>query len=216
MTSDEVVELLTKEYGHQEWHPRADPISELIFTILSQHTADTNSKRAFRRLLDSFGSWQAIAEGEVERIEEAILSGGLGRVKAVRIKAVLQEILKQKGSFDLSFLAPMKLEGAKAWLRSLPGVGPKTAACVLLFSLGRPVIPVDTHLHRVARRLGLIGDRVSPEEAHELLEAQVPPEARYQFHVSLIEHGRKICRAQHPRCALCPLRHGCPSAFRFP
>jgi endonuclease-3 len=145
-------------------------------------------------------------------IAEAIRVGGLARVKAPRIKAVVEGVWARRGSFDLAFLAQMPLEEAKAWLRSLPGVGPKTAACVLLFALGRPALPVDTHVHRVARRLGLVPLRVGAADAHELLEDMLAADEVYPFHMSLIKHGRRICKAQRPLCPRCVLVRGCPSA----
>jgi len=139
--------------------------------------------------------------------------GGLARVKAPRIKAIVEEVWARLDSFNLAFLAEMPLEGAKAWLRSLPGVGPKTAACVLLFALGRPALPVDTHVHRLAKRLGLVPRQAGAEDAHELLEGMLAPAEVYPFHMSLIKHGRRICKAQRPLCPQCVLASGCPSAL---
>jgi len=207
----EIIELLQKEYGSINWRSRTDPLSELIMTILSQNTSDHNSRRAFDSLLKRFGSWEAVAEGSVEDITEAIRLGGLAQVKAPRIKKILQQIQAQRGSLDLRFLKKMPVAEAKTWLRSLPGVGPKTAACVLLFSLGRPVLPVDTHIHRVAKRVGLIDSRVSAEKAHEILGSMVPAEDVYQFHIHMIEHGRRVCKAQRPRCHECILVKVCPT-----
>lgn len=207
----EIVQLLSKEYGSITWRSRTDPLSELIVTILSQNTSDHNSRRAFASLLSRFGSWEAVAGGRVEDIAEAIKLGGLARVKAPRIKNILEQIQAQRGSLDLMFLKKMPVNRAKAWLQDLPGVGPKTAACVLLFSLGKPVLPVDTHIHRVAQRLGLIDSRVSAEKAHEILGDMVPARDVYLFHILMIEHGRRVCKAQHPRCRECVLLKGCPT-----
>ena len=207
----EIIKLLAKEYGSITWRSRTDPLSELIMTILSQNTSDHNSRRAFDSLLTRFGGWEAVAEGSVEDIAEAIKLGGLAQVKAPRIKKILEQIQAQRGSLDLKFLKKMPVAEAKAWLRGLPGVGPKTAACVLLFSLGKPVLPVDTHIHRVAKRLGLIGSRVSAEKAHEILGDMVPADDVYRFHILLIEHGRRVCKAQRPRCRECVLLKGCPT-----
>jgi len=207
----EIVQLLSKEYGSITWRSRTDPLSELIVTILSQNTSDHNSRRAFDSLLSRFGSWEAVAGGRVEDIAEAIKLGGLARVKAPRIKEILEQIQAQRGSLDLMFLKKMPVARAKAWLQDLPGVGPKTAACVLLFSLGKPVLPVDTHIHRVAQRLGLIDSRVSAEKAHEILGDMVPARDVYLFHILMIEHGRRVCKAQHPRCRECVLLKGCPT-----
>jgi endonuclease III len=207
----EIIDLLAKEYGAITWRSRTDPLSELILTILSQNTSDHNSRRAFDSLLSRFGSWKAVAEGSVEDIAEAVKLGGLAQVKAPRIKQILQQIQKERGSLDLEFLKKMPVAEAKTWLRSLPGVGPKTAACVLLFSLGKPVLPVDTHINRVAKRLGLIDSRVSAEKAHEVLGDMVPPRHVYQFHIHMIEHGRRVCKAQRPRCRGCVLLKVCPT-----
>jgi len=207
----EIIKLLVKEYGSITWRSRTDPLSELIMTILSQNTSDHNSRRAFSSLLSRFGSWEAVAESSVEDIAEAIKLGGLAQVKAPRIKKILEQIQAQRGSLDLGFLKKMPVAEAKAWLQSLPGVGPKTAACVLLFSLKKPVLPVDTHIHRVAKRLGLIDSRVSAEKAHEILGGMVPAKDVYRFHILIIEHGRRVCKSQRPRCRECMLLKGCPT-----
>jgi len=207
----EIIDLLAKEYGSITWRSRTDPLSELIMTILSQNTSDHNSRRAFDSLLSRFGSWEAVAEGSVEDIAEAIKLGGLAQVKAPRIKQILEQIQAQRGSLDLKFLKKMPVAEAKAWLQSLPGVGPKTAACVLLFSLKKPVLPVDTHIHRVAKRLGLTDSRVSAEKAHEILGGIVPARDVYRFHILIIEHGRRVCKSQRPRCQQCVLLKGCPA-----
>jgi len=201
---------LAQKYGALKWDLPQDPLSELILTLLSQNTSGQNTRRAFSSLRERFGSWEAVAEASVEDIAQAIKGGGLAQVKAARIKAILETIRRERGGLDLSFLAELPLPEAKAWLRKLPGVGPKTVACVLLFSLGRPVLPVDTHVYRVSRRLGLISARVSPERAQEELERQLPPEEFERFHLSLIEHGRRVCRARRPHCELCILRQECP------
>ena len=208
----EIIELLRREYGELPWRPHGDPMTELILTILSQNTSDANSGRAFARLRLRFTTWEALLGADPREIEEAIQVGGLARIKAPRIKAILEEVWQRLGSFDLSFLKEMPLAEAKAWLRSLPGVGPKTAACVLMFALGMPALPVDTHVYRVARRLGLVSAQTGAEKAHELLEGMLAPEEVYSFHMSLIRHGRRICRAQRPLCPQCPLAPRCPSA----
>jgi len=207
----EIIDLLADRYGSITWRSRTDPLSELIMTILSQNTSDHNSRRAFDSLRIRFGSWEAVARGGVEDIAEAIKLGGLAQVKAPRIKQILEQIQAQRGSLDLKFLKKMPVAEAKTWLRSLPGVGPKTAACVLLFSLGKPVLPVDTHILRVAKRLGLIDSRVSAEKAHEILGDMVPAKDVYQFHIHMIEHGRRVCKAQRPRCRECVLLKVCPT-----
>ena len=143
----------------------------------------------------------------------AIHVGGLSRIKAPRIQAVLEEVQRRTGGWNLAFLRDFPLPEAKAWLRSLPGVGPKTAACVLLFAVGLPALPVDTHVYRVARRLGLIEQRLSPDEAHDALERLVAPEQVYEFHMLLIQHGRRLCKAPRPLCHACPLNDICPSSL---
>ena len=215
VTAEDVISLLGKEYGPTQWEPRLDPASELVSTVLSQHTSDINSERAFQNLMDTFGSLEAVAEADVERIAEAVWMGGLARVKAPRIKAVLQMVLKEPGSLELDFLGEMPLAEAKAWLTRLPGVGPKTAAIILCFALGMPAMPVDTHIHRVSKRLGLIGPKVTADAAHDILEAMVKPEEVFAFHVYLITHGRRVCKAQRPHCQSCVLACGCPSRDGF-
>ncbi len=207
----ELLHLLEQEYGTREWQPGEEAVSVLVRTILSQNTSDTNSGRAFASLLAAFGDWEAITASDPQDIARSINQGGLANIKAIRIKLVLQRIQERQGSLALDFLKRLPLPEAKAWLRELPGVGPKTASCVLLFALGKPALPVDTHVLRVSKRLGLVDSRVSAEAAQELLEALVPPQHVYQFHVHLIEHGRKVCQAQRPRCNRCVLRKDCPS-----
>ncbi len=203
---------LRQEYGPRRWQPGRDPLSELVAVVLSQNTSDANSHRAYASLVDRFGDWEAVAAAEAGEIARAIRAGGLAGIKAPRIKAILEEIRARRGSLDLGFLAGMGLDGARAWLRGLPGVGPKTAGCVLLFSLGMPAMPVDTHVYRVARRLGLVDSRASVEKAHEILEAMVPPADVYELHMLLVEHGRRTCKARRPRCSDCALRDLCPGA----
>jgi len=210
VTPQLVVERLSQVYGQPQWRPHGDPLSELVLTVLSQNTSDANSGRAFMRLRARFPTWEEVLAAPVEALEEAIRIGGLARIKAQRIKALLAEILRRCGSFDLSFLARLPLEEAQAWLEALPGVGPKTAACVLLFALGRPALPVDTHVHRVARRLGLVPGGAGAARAQEMLQASVPSELVFPFHVLLIRHGRRLCRARGPQCPRCPLADVCP------
>ena len=207
-----VLARLRPRYGALRWRPHGDGVSELVLTILSQHTNDTLSGKAFARLLATFPDWDTIATAPTELVTEAIRDGGLARQKAPRIQAVLAQVRETRGAYDLSFLKDMPLDEAKAWLRALPGVGPKTAACVLMFALGLPALPVDTHVYRVSRRLGLIGPKVTEAQAHAALEALVPVEDVYAFHVALIKHGRYTCTAQRPRCDICPLNDICPSS----
>ena len=211
----EITRRLAALYGEPVWRPHGDPMSELVLTILSQNTSDTNSGRAFMRLRQRFPKWEDLLAVDPEDIIPTIQAGGLGRIKAPRLKAILEEVHYRLGSFDLIFLKDQPLDEAKAWLRSLPGVGPKTAACVLMFALGRPALPVDTHVYRVAQRLGLVPAKAGAAEAHDILEAILDPEEIYPFHISLIKHGRRICRAQRPLCERCPLLDGCPAGQRF-
>ena len=207
----DVMEYLGPIYGPVEWEPRYNPAEELVYTILSQHTSDINSERAFGSLMSRFEDLDAIADAPQEEIEEAIRSGGLAQQKSARIKEVLNMVRDELGSFDLTFLGEMEMEEAKAWLKRLPGIGPKTAAIILCFSLGMPAMPVDTHIHRVSQRLRLIGPKVSADKAHDILESKVPPEDVFPFHMYLIRHGRQVCKAQRPRCDECVLAWGCPS-----
>jgi endonuclease-3 len=214
MPVPEIVLRLRAVYGDIPWRPHGDAVTELVLTILSQHTADTNSGRAFANLLVRFADWDAIREAALEDVVAATRAAGLSTTKAPRIQAVLRKIRDERGSYDLSFLADLPLEDARAWLTGLPGVGPKTAACVLMFALGRPALPVDTHVYRVAKRLGLLAPKATAAAAHQILEAMVPAELMYEFHVGLIKHGRHVCRALQPACAACVLSSGCPSAFK--
>lgn len=202
---------LVETYGVPEWVPDGDPLGGLIGTILSQNTSDVNSERAYRQLVTAFPGWEVVRDAPTEAVAAAIRSGGLAELKAERIQRVLRILSERQGGGapSLAVLDELDLEAAQAYLRTLPGVGPKTAACVLLFSLGRPAFPVDTHVWRVTRRLGLIGPRVSAEAAHEALARLIPTEWRHTMHVNLIRHGRAICHAQRPECGRCPLRAEC-------
>lgn len=203
-----VHELLLAEYGDRVWQP-SDPVATLISTILSQNTNDVNRDRAFKRLCDRFPTWDAVRDAEPEDLIEAVRPAGLAPTKSPRIQAVLRLITATQGGISLDFLDELSVEEAKAWLLDLPGVGPKTAAIVLLFALGRPAFPVDTHIHRVARRLGVIPDRTSREKAHELLAQLVPPDLYYVLHINLIAHGRAVCHARSPEHESCVIRDRC-------
>ena len=209
------VALLDDFYGRPVLSPRYPPVDELIFTVLSQNTADVNTERTFAALKARFPEWTAARDASAEEIEEAIALGGLAHTKAPRIRHILEAISTHTGAPDLSVLDGMSDDEAQAYLTALPGVGPKTAACVLLFSLERPVMPVDTHVYRLARRLGIISDKVTADQAHPLLTqlagtggaAQI-----YAAHVDFVRHGRRICHARRPACGECPLAGICPSA----
>src|SRR3989337_2470724 len=186
----EIVARLSALYGRPVWRPHGDAMTELVLTILSQNTSDTNSGRAFMSLISRFPTWGELMAAPPGEIENEIQMGGLAATKAPRIKAVLEEVWRRLGSFDLSLLGEMPLDEAKGWLRSLPGVGPKTAACVLMFALGRPALPVDTHVGRVAQRLGPVAAKTGAAPARRLLEGMLAPQDVYPFHMALIEHGR--------------------------
>jgi endonuclease-3 len=212
---DRAVRLLDDFYGRPVLSPRYPPVDELVFTVLSQNTADVNTERTFASLKARFPEWTAARDASADEIERAIALGGLAHTKAPRIKKILEAISAPGGAPDLSVLDGLTDEEAQEYLTGLPGVGPKTAACVLLFALKRPVMPVDTHVHRVARRLGVIGEKVTAEQAHPLLtELAGPDDAAqiYAAHVDFVKHGRRICRARRPACGECPLAGVCPSA----
>jgi endonuclease-3 len=200
---------LVEYYGEFVWRSHGEPMGELVGTILSQNTSDVNSGRAFESLKQRFPTWSAVMEAPTIELAEAIHVGGLAQIKAARIQAVLQRIYAERGSFDLGFLHRMSVEEARSWLTSLKGVGPKTASCVLLFSFGMPALPVDTHVHRVSLRLGLVPPKTSPEQTSAILERMLSGDLYYSFHMHLIRHGREICKAQRPRCALCPVAGIC-------
>jgi len=197
---------LRQMYGVPINEPNRKPIDELVLTILSQHTNDRNSGRAFAALKERFPTWDEVRDAPVAEVEEAIRPGGLAQQKAPRIQTILRE-LGPEPSLDWTETAP--LEESRAFLLSLNGVGRKTAACVLLFSWGLPDIPVDVHIHRVGGRLGLFPEKASLERAHDEMLALVPSEDVYEFHLNLIRHGRTICRPK-PRCGECELRRMCP------
>ena len=205
----DICALLEEEYGRPDTKPRYGPLDEFILTILSQNTSAANYTRAFGRLRERFGSWEEVRTAPVSEIEDAIRPGGLANVKAPRIKRALDELLERTGSLSLDFLAQMPDGEARDFLMGFDGVGIKTASCVLMFSLNRPVLPVDTHVHRLSARLGLIDGRVSAESAHHVLQEIVPEELVYSFHVGLVTHGRRVCRAQNPACGECALLELC-------
>jgi endonuclease-3 len=200
---------LIEVYGDPQWRSHLDPISEVVSTMLSQNTSDVNRDRAFERLETRFDDWETVRDARVEAIEQAIRPAGLAQQKAPRIKGALQFITQERGELSLDFLTDMSVADAKAWLTQIKGIGPKTAAIILLFSLDMPAFPVDTHVHRVTQRLGLIGPRVSAEKAHDILEDLLPAAYYYPFHLNVIRHGREICHARNPQCEICPLQELC-------
>jgi endonuclease-3 len=206
----EIIDLLEQEYGIPERSHHTQPLESLVVTILSQNTNDVNRDRAYRSLRQRFPSWQALHDAPSREIAQAIRVGGLSNIKSKRIKQILHAIKKERGSFDLSFLRKLPPEEAEAKLLSYKGVGPKTAKCVILFSLGKEVFPVDTHIHRLSRRLGLVPENSTRDQTHERMAALVPPDKMHSFHLNLIAHGRKTCKARDPRCLDCFLGHLCP------
>jgi len=204
-------------FGGELAPPRAvDPLDELILTVLSQHTSDLNAERAFADLQRVFpAGWQQVVDAPTVEVADAIRSGGLANSKAPRIQAILREVRDREGSFDLTSLRAMSDDEARAYLIGLPGIGPKTAAVVLSFALGRDAMPVDTHVHRVTRRLGLIPPKATAERADRILHELVPDGMRTPLHVAFIRLGREICKAPTPRCRQCPLKDLCPTAPRY-
>lgn len=204
----EIDRRLAAAYGQMEYPPHLDPVSQLVGTILSQNTNDRNRDLAFDRLRDRLPTWAEVRDADLDLVIDAIRPAGLANQKGPNIQEALRTITRERGELSLDFLADWPVEKAKAWLASIKGVGPKTAAIVLLFSLDKPAFPVDTHVHRVAKRLGLIGP-VSRERAHIELEGLVPPERYYAFHLNLIRHGRQVCASRKPDCQACILGDVC-------
>lgn len=200
---------LRATYGNPTWRPHLSPVDELVSTILSQNTNDANRDRAFERLRARFPTWEEVRDAPFEAVIDAIRPAGLAYQKGPRIQAALRYLTETQGRVTLDHLEAMSLDEARAWLTGINGVGPKTAAIVLLFAFGRPAFPVDTHVHRVSKRLGLIGPKTTAEQAHDRLEQIVPPEDYLIFHLNMIAHGRTLCHAREPMCERCPLTTLC-------
>lgn len=196
-------------YGVPVWSPRRDPVEELVVTILAQHTSDLNADRALTELRRRMPTWAQVEASPLDDLERAIATGGLARQKAPRIQAALRTIRQERGEYDLGFLAAVPPLAARDWLTRIPGIGKKTASVVLLFCFGLPLMPVDTHVHRVTRRIGMVPPRATAEEAHERLMADLPPDAIYEAHVNLITHGRRTCHARRPACFRCAVAARC-------
>jgi endonuclease-3 len=209
-----VYQKLQAAFGSPTWRNPLPPLDELISTILSQNTNDTNRDRAFEALRRRFPTWEAVRDGEEKAVIDAIRPAGLANQKGPRIQKVLREITAERGDLSLDFLADLPVEEARSWLMSFKGVGPKTAAIVLLFSLGEPAFPVDTHVHRVTGRLGLRPEKMNADQAHDHLSKLFPPEAYYAAHLNIIRLGREICHARRPECARCPLNDVCDYYLR--
>ncbi|MEW6092824.1 MAG: endonuclease III [Chloroflexota bacterium] len=205
----QVHQRLLDFYGQPTWRNPLPPLDELVSTILSQNTNDVNRDRAFASLRQRYPTWELVRDAEANSVIEAIRAAGLANQKGPRIQQVLREITAERGSLDLGFLSNLPLEEARAWLMKFKGVGPKTAAIVLCFSLNRPAFPVDTHIYRVTGRVGLRPPEMTVEAAHPHLEALFPPETYYAAHLNIIRLGREICAARQPACQKCPLQLLC-------
>lgn len=204
-----VHQRLIDHYGYPTWRNPLPPLDELVSTILSQNTNDGNRDRAFDALRARFPTWEAVRDADPQEVMQAIRPAGLANQKGPRIQAVLRAISAERGALDLEFLRALQPDEARRWLLRFKGVGPKTASIVLLFSLGMPAFPVDTHVYRVTGRLGLRPAKMNAEKAHRYLEALLPPDTYYPAHLNLIRLGREICQARNPRCPDCPLHDLC-------
>lgn len=204
-----LADALSREYGRPTWRQHLPPVDELVSTILSQNTSDTNRDKAFNALKARFPTWEAVRDASANEVVEAIRPAGLSNQKGPRIQAALRYLTETQGRIMLDHLNDMTVEDAKTWLTSIHGIGPKTAAIILCFAFGRPAFPVDTHVHRVTGRLGLIDKKTTAEQAHSILEKIVPPDDYYAFHLQVIQHGRRVCHARNPECARCVLRTDC-------
>ncbi|NHK30299.1 MAG: endonuclease III [Asgard group archaeon] len=205
---DIIIAKLNDNYGEKKWERWREPIGELIRTILSQNTTDKNSLRAYANLIEKYPTWDALLVAKEEEIIEPIRLGGLAKIKAKKIKNCLKEIKAREGKLTLEFLSNYELDKAEEYLTSLDGVGPKTAACVLIFSFNFPIMPVDTHVHRLANRLGMVETKTR-EKTQEAMKVIIPANEIYNFHLNLIEHGRRICKAKNPKCEECFLTDVC-------
>lgn len=204
-----IYQILLAFYGEPIWRNPLPPVDELVSTILSQNTNDINRDKAFNALRARFPTWEAVRDAPASEVVDSIRVAGLANQKGPRMQQVLSQITSERGGLDLSFLKDLPLEEARAWLMKFNGVGPKTAAIVLCFSLGRPAFPVDTHVYRVTGRLGLRPEKISVEAAHPFLEKVFPPETYYAAHLNFIRLGREICHARKPDCKTCPLLKLC-------
>jgi len=201
--------ILLDFYGEPVWRNPFPPLDELISTILSQNTNDTNRDRAYNSLREKFPTWEAVRDAPQEQVIEAIRVAGLANQKGPRIQVVLQEITRQRGGLDLDFLKEYSSEEALNWLLAFKGVGLKTASIVLQFSLGKPAFPVDTHIYRISGRLGLRPQKMNADKTHKHLADQLPPETYHAAHLNIIRLGREICSARKPKCEQCPLSDEC-------
>lgn len=200
---------LVEFYGYPDWRNPLPPLDELVSTILSQNTNDVNRDRAFDALTARYSSWEEVRDADEQDVIDTIRLAGLANQKGPRIQKILTQITEQKGSLELSFLGEMQTEDARQWLLQFKGVGPKTAAIVLQFSLGKPAFPVDTHVYRVTGRIGIRPEKMSADQAHIYLEELLPEETYYPAHLNIIRFGREICHARKPACEQCPLNGMC-------
>ncbi|MEM3555423.1 MAG: endonuclease III [Candidatus Micrarchaeia archaeon] len=205
----EVIEILKREYGVHSIDERSNPLDVLVGTILSQNTSDRNSQAAFFSLKRKFPKWELVLDADLGKIQKAIRPGGLSKIKARRIKKALSEIRRRRGKLSLDFLSKMSADDAFEFLRSIDGIGPKTASVLLLFCFNKPTMPLDTHNMRIAKRLGLIPEEASSEKAHKIMNELIPSDEKKTLHINFILHGRKICRARNPECNLCVLNKLC-------
>ena len=206
---DIIYNLLKEKYGEPTWQQYLPPVDELVCTILSQSTSDGNRDKGFYALKEQYPNWESVMEAPTADIVAAIRPAGLANQKGPRIQAALRTIYEDQGEISLDFLNDLSLDKAKQWLVGIKGVGPKTAAIILLFAFNRPAFPVDTHVHRISKRLGLIGPKVTADKAHILLENRGRPETYYAMHLNLIRHGRETCAARNPKCDSCVLKEVC-------
>jgi endonuclease-3 len=229
-----VLDELAAYYGKPTWERRLDPTSELILTILTQNSADTNAEVAFEALRRRYPSggvvqshrpgagwgglglsdgsapdWEAVERAPLPELVDTIRPGGLANQKAPRVQAALRRIREERGDHSLEFLGDLPALEARDWLTRIDGIGKKTASVLLLFSFGQPLMPVDRHVERVAQRIGLVGPRIGADEAHDLFLGMLEPDEMYEAHVNLIQHGRRLCHARRPECAVCPIRPRC-------
>ncbi len=206
----EVLDRLEARYGKPLYKCRFEPMDELVSCILSQHTSDATSFPAFHRLKAAYPEWQMLVDAGAEKVADIVRTAGLANQKARSIVSVLNEIKRRNGEYSIENLRKMPMVEARAWLQSLPGVGPKTASIVLCFSFGMPAIPVDTHIYRVSKRLGFVSGTTDANKAHDTLLETVDESDAYRYHVLLIQHGRQVCKAQRPLCVACELLELCP------
>lgn len=206
---DAVYDALSQVYGTPTWRQHLPPVDELVSTILSQSTSDGNRDKGFYALKANYPDWESVMHAPEAEIIDTIRPAGLANQKGPRIQAALRYVQEHQGEISLDFLQDLPLEEAQEWLVGIKGVGRKTAAIILLFSFGRPVFPVDTHVHRISRRLGLISPKVTADKAHDILQNIGDPATFYPLHLNLIRLGREVCLARRPKCEICPLQADC-------